>query len=88
MNNARLFGETPTFTFNGVVSGPACPENGVATIVILNDTIFSTLTFRWPLTSVASVSLAGATIPAGTILYGVASYIVTSGVGIAYHSSF
>lgn len=88
MNNARLFGEMPTFTFNGAVTGPTLPENGVATIAILNDTVFSTLTFRWPLTSVASVSLVGATIPAGTILYGVASYAITSGAGIAYHSSF
>lgn len=86
MNNARLFGEMPTFTYNGAVSGPIIPENGVATITILNDTIFSTLTFRWPITG--SVSLVAATIPAGTILYGVASYVVTSGVGVAFHSSF
>lgn len=83
-----MFGEMPTFTFNGAVTGPTLPENGVATLIVLTDSVFSTLSFRWPIASPTSVAITGVTIPAGTILYGVSVYVVTSGAGIAYHSSF
>jgi hypothetical protein len=94
MDKARLFGECPQFTFTGAtglitvgsttLAGGVAPAKGVAAILILADTIFAVIEFSCP--QDGSASLVGITIPAGVTLYGVRSYQITSGVGIAYHS--
>jgi hypothetical protein len=93
MDKARFFGECPQFAFNGATSlikvgatttSQVAPAKGVASITILADTVFAALVLAFPITG--SADLAGVTIPAGTTIYGVQQYQVTSGTGIAYHS--
>lgn len=93
MDKARFFGECPQFAFNGATSlvtvgntstSQVAPAKGVASILILADTIFAALILSCPQTG--SANLSGVTIPAGVTLYGVRQYQVTSGTGIAYHS--
>lgn len=83
-----MFGEMPSFTFNGATAQITLPENGVTTIMLVADTVFADITFRWPVASPASVPITGLTIPAGTTLYGVSTYQVTTGAGVAYNSTF
>jgi hypothetical protein len=82
--NARFFGETPVHTFNAATGLITVGGKGTATIVCITDVVLSTLTFRSLIAG--SNSLNGTTFVAGSIIYGVATYTVASGTGIAYHS--
>lgn len=83
--NARFFGESPQLTFNGATALVSLSNGGgYATIDILEDTIFSSLVFAHPIAG--SASLVGKTFPAGKVIYGVRSFQVTSGAGVAYLS--
>lgn len=84
MQQMRLFGESPT---HGYGAGTAIAlVSGYCAFQVMTDTVFSVLTFRHPVPAVTgittgNVALAGVTIPAGTIVYGVAAATVTSGAG-------
>ena len=87
--NARFFGETPIHTFQNLTSNVVVGGKGTATIQCVTDVVFNNLVFRNTITSIggiASVPLNGTTFVAGSIIYGVAQYAITSGSGIAYHS--
>lgn len=94
MDKARFFGECPQLAYNGATAlitvgstGPAtnlAPAKGVASILVLTDTTFTAITLAFPIAG--SVNLAGVVIPAGVTLYGIRSYQVATGAGIAYHS--
>lgn len=98
MDKTRFFGECPCFTYSGAMiasivvqstqpagNSPAMQSKGYATILVLTDTVFTALTFAHAIAG--SVTLTTPLIiPAGTTLYGVRSYQVFSGSGIAYHS--
>lgn len=80
----RVLGQTPHLPFGAASTCDLTAKRGYATVDCMTDTVFSALTFAHE--QAGSVSLAGVTIPAGKVLYGVRSFTVTSGNGVAYLS--
>ena len=82
----RVLGQAPQLPFNAGGTCDLTAKRGYITIDCMTDCVFSVLDFAHPMTG--SGTLAGVTIPAGKVLYGVRKFTVTSGDGIAYLSIF
>lgn len=80
----RVLGQTPHFPYNAASSVDLGAKKGYATVDVMTNSVFSVLDFAHPMAGAGS--LAGVTIPAGKVLYGVRKFTVTSGDGIAYLS--
>jgi hypothetical protein len=91
MDKSAFFGQLPSSIYAAGFAVTSLPQKGYMTVHVLTDTVFSVLTYAHVQPTItgkisASGSLAGVTIPGGTILYGVATLTVTSGNGTIFYS--